>query len=318
MKIVVLDGYCLNPGDLSWKPLERLGELQVFERTRAEEVVERAQGAEAAFTNKTPLSAEALDRLPDLRYIGVLATGYNIVDVDAARRRNIVVTNIPTYGTASVAQFVFALLLELCHNVRLHSDAARAGEWTRSPDWSFWKTPLVELAGKTMGIVGFGRIGRQTARIADALGMRVLASDTVQTNPPDYPGFRWASIEEVLRESDAVSLHAPLFAETRGMINAASLRQMKPTAFLINTSRGPLVVDQDLADALNAGRLAGAALDVLSVEPPAEDNPLLSARNCLVTPHIAWATREARERLMGQAVENLTAFLAGQPRNVIR
>jgi len=318
MKITVLDGYCLNPGDLSWDTLRALGELDAFDRTRADQVVERAAGAEIVFTNKTPLSAEALAQLPTLRYIGVLATGYNIVDVAAAQRQNIVVTNIPTYGTASVAQFVFALLLELCHNVKLHSDAVRAGEWTRSPDWSFWKTPLVELAGKTMGIVGFGRIGRHTARIADALGMRVIASDTFHGEDPALTDFRWGSVEEVLGESDAVSLHAPLFPETRGMINAQSLRLMKPSAFLINTSRGPLVVDQDLADALNAGRLAGAGLDVLSIEPPAADNPLLSARNCLVTPHMAWATREARARLMDLAVENLTAFLAGSPKNVIR
>jgi glycerate dehydrogenase len=317
MKITVLDGYCLNPGDLSWDALRAIGDLQVFDRTRVEEVVERTEGAEIAFTNKTLMPAAALEKLPALRYIGVLATGYNIVDVEAAHRHNIVVTNIPTYGTASVAQFVFALLLELCHNVKLHSDLARAGEWTRCPDFSFWKSPLVELAGKTMGIVGFGRIGRHTARIADALDMRVMASDTYHGEEPDYPGFRWGSVEEVLRESDAVSLHAPLFPETRGMINAQSLRLMKPSAFLINTSRGPLVVDQDLADALNAGRLAGAGVDVLSIEPPPAGNPLLSARNCLVTPHIAWATREARERLMKLAVENLTAFLAGQPKNVI-
>ncbi len=318
MKITVLDGYCLNPGDLSWDALREIGELEVFDRTRPEQVVERAAGAQIVFTNKTPLDAETLEQLPALRYIGVLATGYNIVDVEAAHRRNVVVTNIPTYGTASVAQFVLALLLELCHHVKLHADATRAGEWTRSPDWSFWKTPLVELAGKTMGIVGFGRIGRHTARIADALGMRVMASDTYHGEDPGLPGFRWGSVEEVLRESDAVSLHAPLFPETRGMINAHSLRLMKPTAFLINTSRGPLVVDQDLAEALNAGRLAGAGLDVLSLEPPAEDNPLLSARNCLVTPHMAWATKEARQRLMNVAVENLTAFLAGAPKNVIR
>jgi glycerate dehydrogenase len=317
MKITVLDGYCLNPGDLSWDALRQIGDLQVFDRTRVEEVVARTLGAEIAFTNKTLMPGEALERLPALRYIGVLATGYNIVDVEAAHRLNIVVTNIPTYGTASVAQFVFALLLELCHNVKLHSDAARAGEWTRCPDFSFWKAPLVELAGKTMGIVGFGRIGRHAARIADALGMQVMASDTYHGEEPDYPGFRWGSVEEVLRESDAVSLHVPLFPETRGMINAQSLKLMKPSAFLINTSRGPLVVDQDLADALNAGRLAGAGVDVLSVEPPAADNPLLSARNCLVTPHIAWATKEARARLMNLAVENLTAFLAGRPQNVI-
>jgi glycerate dehydrogenase len=317
MKITVLDGYCLNPGDLSWDALRALGEVEVFDRTPADQVAARAAAAAIIFTNKTPLPANVLGQLPELRYIGVLATGYNIVDVEAARERGIVVTNIPTYGTASVAQFVFALLLELCHHVKLHADAVRAGEWTRNPDWSFWKSPLTELSGKTMGIVGFGRIGRQTGRIADAMGMRIMANDTFHGDEPAWPGFRWASVEEVLRESDVVSLHSPLFPETRGMINAGSLALMKPSAFLINTSRGPLVVDRDLADALNAGRLAGAALDVLSVEPPAAENPLLSARNCLVTPHIAWATREARSRLMDAAVENLAAFLKGAPRNVV-
>lgn len=317
MKITVLDGFCLNPGDLSWDALRRLGTVEVFDRTPADEVAARAAGAEIVFTNKAPLPRRVLEQLPALRYIGVLATGYNIVDVEAARERGIVVANIPTYGTASVAQFVFALLLELCHHVGLHACAVREGEWTRNADWSFWKSPLVELAGKTMGIIGFGRIGRQTARIADALGMRVIANDTYHGEEPSYPGFRWATVEELLRESDVVSLHSPLFPETRGMINARSLALMKPTAFLINTSRGPLIVDQDLADALNAGRIAGAGLDVLSAEPPAGDNPLLSARNCLVTPHMAWATREARSRLMDLAVENVTAFLAGTPRNVV-
>lgn len=318
MKITVLDGYCLNPGDLSWDALSALGELKVHDRTRVDEVAARAAGSEIVLTNKTPLPGYILEQLPHLRYIGVLATGYNIVDVEAAKSRGVVVTNIPTYGTASVSQFVFALLLELCHHVKLHSDAVRAGEWSHSPDWSFWKTPLVELAGKTMGIVGFGRIGRQTGRIADALGMRVIANDTYHGDPPAWPGFRWVEVDELLRNSDVVSLHSPLFPETRGMINARSLALMKPSAFLINTSRGPLVVDRDLADALNAGRLAGAGADVLSVEPPEEDNPLLSARNCLVTPHIAWATREARARLMQAAVGNITAFLAGDPSNVIR
>jgi glycerate dehydrogenase len=317
MKITVLDGYCLNPGDLSWDGLRRFGEVEVFDRTPADEVVERAAGAAAIFTNKTPLPDSVLRRLPDLKYIGVLATGYNVVDVAAAKQQGIVVANIPTYGTASVAQFVFALLLELCHNVKLHSDAVRAGEWSRSADWSFWKAPLTELAGKTMGIVGFGRIGRAVGRIADAMGMRVVAHDTVQQNAPLYTGFRWAAFEELLKESDVVSLHSPLFPETHGMINARTLDLMRPTAVLINTSRGPLVVDQDLADALNAGRIAGAGLDVLSVEPPAESNPLLHARNCLVTPHIAWATREARSRLMDLTVENLAAFLAGNPKNVV-
>jgi glycerate dehydrogenase len=316
MKLVVLDGYCLNPGDLSWDALRRFGDLAVFDRTRPGEVVERAAGAEVAFTNKTPLPGSILAQLPALRYIGVLATGYNIVDVESAKARGIVVTNIPTYGTASVAQFVFALLLELCHNVKLHSDAVHAGEWSSNPDWSFWKSPLVELAGRTMGIVGFGRIGRQVGRIAEAMGMHVVAYDTYQGDPPQY-SFRWVGLEELLLQSDVVSLHSPLFPETQGMIHAKTLALMKPSAFLINTSRGPLVVDRDLADALNAERLAGAGLDVLSIEPPAADNPLLAVRNCLVTPHIAWATREARGRLMDQAVGNLAAFVAGKPANVV-
>ena len=317
MKITVLDGYALNPGDLSWDALARFGEVQVFDRTSASEAVARAAGSTIVLVNKTPLTAETLRQLPGLKYIGVLATGYDIVDIPTARERGIVVTNIPIYGTASVAQFVFALLFELCHNVRLHADAVRAGDWSRNADWCFWKSPLMELAGKTMGIIGFGRIGRQTGRIADAMGMRVVANDTWQGDPPSWAGFRWAGVEELLRESDVVSLHSPLFPETRGMIDARSLGWMKSSAFLINTSRGALVVDQDLADALNSGRIAGAGLDVLSVEPPAETNPLLAARNCLVTPHIAWATREARSRLMDLAVENVTAYVAGTPQNVI-
>lgn len=317
MKIVVLDGYCLNPGDLSWDGVRAFGETLVFDRTPAGEAAQRAVGAQIVFTNKTALPGEVLRRLPELRYIGVLATGYNIVDVEAARRLGIVVTNIPTYGTASVAQFVFALLLELCHNVGLHADAVRAGEWTRSADWCFTKAPLTELAGMTMGIVGFGRIGRAVGKIADALGMRVAAVDTNRSDAPPYANFRWMEIDELLAEADVVSLHAPLLPETRGMIDARAIARMKPSAFLINTSRGPLVVDRDLADALNAGRLAGAALDVISEEPPAADNPLLTARNCLVTPHIAWATRAARARLMEEAVRNLAAFVAGESRNVI-
>jgi len=318
MKIVVLDGYCLNPGDLSWDALRKFGEVKVYDRTPASDAESRARGAAIVLTNKTPLPGDVLARLPELKYIGVLATGYNIVDVKAAARLDITVANIPTYGTASVAQFVFALLLELCHNVGLHSGAVRAGEWSHSPDWSFWKSPLVELAGKTMGIVGFGRIGRAAGRIADAMGMRVMANDTYQGNPPAWDGFRWAGLEELLRESDVVSLHSPLFPDTEGMISARTLAWMKPSAFLINTSRGGLVVDRDLAGALNAGRLAGAGLDVLSVEPPAETNPLLSARNCLVTPHIAWATHEARARLMDLTIQNISGFLSGNPINVIK
>jgi glycerate dehydrogenase len=318
MKITVLDGYCLNPGDLSWDALARLGELEVFNRTAPEEVAERARGASAILTNKTPLPAAVLAQLPGLRYIGVLATGYNIVDIAAAADLGILVTNIPTYGTASVAQFAFALLLELCNNVGGHSRAVREGEWSRSLDWSLAKSPLVELAGKTMGIVGFGRIGRQVGHLAGAFGMRVLACDTWQGNAPDWPGFRWAPLEELLAQADVVSLHSPLLAETAGMINARALALMKPSAFLINTSRGGLVVDEDLASALTRGTIAGAGLDVLSVEPPAATNPLLTAPRALVTPHIAWATREARGRLMDLAIGNLAAFLTGQPVNVIR
>jgi glycerate dehydrogenase len=318
MKIVVLDGYCLNPGDLSWDALRGLGEVEVFDRTAPAEVEARASGATVLLTNKTPLTGDVISRLPQLRYIGVLATGYNVIDVEAARQRGVTVTNIPTYGTASVAQFVFALLLELCHHVGMHAEAVRTGEWSRSPDWSFCKSPLIELAGKTMGIVGFGRIGRSAARIADAMGMNVIANDAVEDNAPLYSGFRWAAIDELLRESDVVSLHAPLLPETRHMINRQSLGLMKRSAFLINTSRGPLVVDEDLANALNAGQIAGAGLDVLSIEPPAENNPLLKSSNCLVTPHMAWATLEARKRLMDLVIQNITAFLSGSPQNVVK
>jgi glycerate dehydrogenase len=309
MKITVLDGYCLNAGDLSWDPLRAFGEVEVFDRTPADKAVERAAGSAIVLTNKTPLPAAVLDQLPDLRYIGVLATGYNVIDIEAAQRQGIVVSNVPTYGTASVAQFVFALLLELCHHVQLHADAVRSGEWTASPDWCFSKSPLIELEGKTMGIVGYGRIGRQTARIAEAFGMSVLWWD----KPPGL-----SSLDDLLQQSDVVSLHVPLSEETREMIDARTLALMKPTAILINTSRGPLIKEADLAAALNSSRIAGAALDVLSMEPPSPENPLLTARNCLITPHMAWATTEARRRLMTSVIENVAAFLSGHPQNVVR
>jgi len=318
MKIVVLDGYTLNPGDLSWDGLKDLGDVTIYDYTPADQIVARAQGAEILFTNKTPLMADTLAQLDKLTYIGVLATGYNVVDVKAAAARGVAVTNNPTYGTSSVAQMVFALLLELCHHVQLHSDAVRAGEWSESRDFCFWKTPLVELQGKTIGIVGFGRIGRQVARIADAFGMRILAQDKFQGPAPDLADFRWAELDELLAQSDVVSLHCPLFPDTAGLINQETLARMKPSAFLINTSRGGLIVDQDLSDALNRNQIAGAALDVLSVEPPPADNPLLKAKNILITPHISWATGEARARLMGIAVDNLKAYLAGKPVNVIK
>jgi glycerate dehydrogenase len=317
MKIVVLDGYTLNPGDLSWEGLRAIGELEVHDRTAEDLAVTRARDAEIVLTNKTPLRAQTLRQLKKTRYIGVLATGYDVVDIGAARELEIPVTNIPTYGTASVAEFVFALLLEMCRAAAIHSQAARAGEWSQCPDFSFWKTPLVELAGLTIGVVGLGRIGRRVAEIAAAIGMRVIASDSVRTQVPDWPNFRWCEVDELLREADVVTLHCPLLPETKGMIHAASLARMKPSAFLINTSRGPLVVDQDMADALNSGRLAGAAVDVLSGEPPPPDNPLLRAKNCIVTPHIAWATKQARTRLLDTAIANLSAFLDGHPVNVV-
>jgi glycerate dehydrogenase len=317
MKIVVLDGYCLNPGDLSWDPLREVAQLEVHDRTTDEQVVARSAGAGIVLTNKAPFPAAVIEALPDLKYIGVLATGYNIIDVAAAKARGVVVSNIPTYGTASVAQFAIALLLELCHQVGAHGEAVRQGQWSRNPDWSFWNSPQIELAGKTMGIVGFGRIGRQTAAIARTLGMRIVASDEYPRGAPDYPGFEWLTVDRLLAEADVVSLHCPLTRNNSGLIDRRRLATMKASALLLNTSRGALVVEQDLADALNGGVIAGAALDVLSVEPPAESNPLLSARNCIVTPHIAWATKEARQRLLAIGVENVRAFLAGRPQNVL-
>ena len=317
MKIVILDGHAINPGDLSWDALRELGSLEVYERSAEDLIVPRANEAEALLTTRTPLSRQTLMQLKRLRYIGEMFTGYDEIDLTAARELNIPVTNVPTYGTASVAQLVFALLLEHCHHVALHSAATRAGEWSRSPDFSFWKTPLIELQGKTMGIVGFGRIGRHVGEVAVTLGMRVIASSPDRIDAPPWPGFRWCDVDELMSAADVVSLHCPLMPQTRGMINAASLSKMKPGAFLINTSRGPLVVEQDLADALNDGRLAGAAVDVLSSEPPALENPLLLAKNCMVTPHIAWATKEARMRLIESVVTNLRAFLENRPVNVV-
>lgn len=318
MKIVVLDGYTLNSGDLSWEGISRQGEFAVHDRTGPADVVARIGDAEAVFTNKTVLDRAVLASCPKIRFIGVLATGYNVVDVAAAAERGIVVTNIPTYGTDSVAQFAAALMLELCHHVGAHAESVRAGEWGRNPDWCYWLNPLVELAGKTLGIVGFGRIGQTFAKIGQALGMKVLAFDAFENKSLESPTLRYCGLDELLAQSDVVSLHCPLFESNRGMIDARALARMKSSAFLINTSRGPLIVEQDLADALNAGRLAGAACDVLSSEPPAADNPLLRAKNCIVTPHIAWGTREARTRLMKIAEDNLAAFLAGTPINVVR
>lgn len=317
MRIVVLDGYTLNPGDLSWEGLKALGEVTVYEHTPYEKTVERGGDAQIIFTNKTPLSERELSQLPGLKYIGVLATGYNVVDVEYAKRRNIMVTNIPAYGTGSVAQMTFSLLLEMTQHVQHHSDAVHQGGWSACRDFCFWEYPLLELAGKTMGIVGFGRIGQAVADIAGAFGMEVVGYGRSRSDQSARKNFRWVELEELLRVSDVVSLHCPLLPETKGLIHRESLQRMKPTAFLINTSRGPLVVEEDLAEALNREVIAGAGLDVLSVEPPEKDNPLLSAKNCYITPHISWATKEARERLLKQALDNLQGFLIGNPINVV-
>lgn len=316
MKIVVLDGHTLNPGDLNWQPLEALGEVVLHDRTRPEEIIPRAQAAEIILTNKTPLDRAILQRLPSLRYIGVLATGYNVVDVAAARELGVLVTNVPSYGTRSVAQHVFALLLELTQRTGYHAESVRKGKWTGCPDFCYWDYPLIELDGLTLGVVGFGRIGQATAALAAAFGMHVIAT-TRQGPTAPVTGVRSVDLDTLLAESDVVSLHCPLTPSTTGLINAQRLSRMKPSAFLINTSRGPLVQEADLAAALNADRLAGAGLDVLSSEPPRSDNPLLTAKNCLITPHIAWATRAARARLLEVAIKNVSAYLKGQPTHVV-
>lgn len=314
-RIVVLDGYSLNPDDLSWDGLNALGDCTIHDRTPVEEIDDRAEAAEIVLTNKVVLSKASLATLDQLKYIGVTATGYNIVDVAAARRQGIVVTNVPIYGTRSVAQMVFAHLLNLTQHVGEHSQSVRNGRWTNAIDWCFWDFPLVELEGLTMGIVGLGRIGRATAELAHAFGMNVIASSRSNKAGSDF--VRFVELDTLFRESDVVSLHCPLTPETENLVNRERLASMKPTAFLINTSRGQLIDEAALAEALDAGKIAGAGLDVLSVEPPPEDNPLLRAKNCYVTPHIAWATQSSRRRLLETAVENVAAFLAGNPQNVV-
>jgi glycerate dehydrogenase len=316
MNIVVLDGHTLNPGDLSWDELRALAPCDIHDRTAPEQLHARAKYADVLITNKAPLRREHFVELPKLKYIGVTATGYNVVDVEAARERGIVVTNVPTYGTRSVAQMTFALLLELTQHVGHHSRRVAEGAWSAQVDWCFWERPLIELEDLTLGIVGLGRIGRAVAELALAFGMNVQTA--TRSQPTGLPhGVRVVALEELFRTSDVVSLHCQLTPETHKLVNAERLALMKPTAFLLNTSRGPLIDELALADALNADRLAGAALDVLSVEPPPAGNPLLTAKNCLITPHIAWATRAARARLLRIAVENVRAFLAGRPVNVV-
>ncbi len=316
MKIVVLDGYAANPGDLSWDELKALGDCTIYDRTAPEEVWQRAEGAEVLLTNKTVLTADHLAALPALKYIGVLATGYNVVDIDAARRHGITVTNIPAYSTASVAQLVFAHILNIAQQVQHHSDAVRSGRWASCKDFCFWDTPLMELHGKKLGIVGLGNTGSATARIALGFGMTVCAY-TSKSHFQLPPEVHKMELDELFRECDIISLHCPLTDTTRHLVNAERLRLMKSTAILINTGRGPLVDEQALADALNAGTIHAAGVDVLSQEPPHADNPLLSAHNCFITPHIAWASTAARQRLMHVMTENLKAFQAGTPINVV-
>ena len=316
MKIVVLDGFTLNPGDLSWSGLEALGSVTVYDRTPKEEIVSRIGDADAILTNKTPISAETLAACPSVKYIGVLATGYNVVDTAAAKERGIPVCNIPTYGTAAVGQFAIAMLLEICHHVAHHSDAVHEGRWSSNVDWCFWDYPLIELEGKTMGIIGFGRIGQRTGEIAKALGMRVLAFDAYQSDAGKAIAS-YVDLDTLLRESDVISLHCPLFPETKGIVNKASIAKMKDGVILLNNSRGPLIVEQDLADALNSGKVFAAGLDVVSEEPIRENNPLLTAKNCIITPHISWAPKESRQRLMDAAVQNLAAWVGGKAQNVV-
>jgi glycerate dehydrogenase len=315
MNIVVLDGYTLNPGDLDWGPLRTLGDCDIHERTQPNQIVQRAANAEILFSNKVQITRDHLLELNRLRFIGVLATGTNNVDLAAAHERNITVTNVPAYGTRSVAQATMALLLELTNHVGRHSESVREGNWTRSADWCYWETPLIELAGLTMGIVGYGRIGEEVGKLAAAFGMQVLASSSRARS--DQPPARFVDLQTLFRQSDVVSLHCPLTSETERLVNAQRLSWMKRTAFLVNTSRGQLVDETALAECLNGGSIAGAGLDVLSLEPPPSNHLLLTARNCIVTPHQAWATHAARSRLLAVAVANLRAFLAGQAQNVV-
>src|SRR5665647_2808774 len=322
MKIVVLDGYTLNPGDITWKGLEKLGEVTVYDRTSyslsgVDLIVERAKDAEIVFTNKTPLPREVLEQLPNLKFVGVLATGYNVVDVAAAKEKGITVTNIPTYGTDAVSQMAIALLLEMCHHIGSHSESVKRGEWSNNVDWCYWNFPLIELSGKTMGIIGYGKIGQVTGKIAQALGLKVIAFDSYKNKDLECETMKYVSMDKLLTDSDVITLHCPLFESTKGIINKDTISKMKDGVMIINNSRGPLVVEEDLAEALNNGKVAGAAVDVVSSEPIKEDNPLLKAKNCIITPHISWAPIESRQRLMDIAIDNLERFLGGNPINIV-
>lgn len=319
MKIVVLDGYTLNPGDLDWEGFQQLGETTVYDRTPLvdDEIMKRIGDAEIVLTNKTPITRKALEVCTSIKYIGVLATGYNIVDVGAAKEKNIPVCNIPTYGTEAVGQYTIALLLEICHHIGHHSQEVHNGRWEKNLDWCFWDYPLIELAGKNIGIIGYGKIGQTTGKIAQALGMKVLAHDRFHNPDLINECCRYVDLEELLAESDVIALHCPLFPDTEGIINKDTIAKMKNGVIIINDSRGPLIVEQDLADALNSGKVYAAAVDVVTTEPIKGNNPLLSAKNCIITPHMAWAPKESRSRLMNIAVSNLEAFLKNVPVNVV-
>lgn len=315
MKIVVLDGYVLNPGDLSWNEIKKLGDCTIYERTSVAQTFERSKGADVLITNKVVLNKEIIEKLPELKYIGVLATGYNIVDIVAAKNSGVVVTNIPAYSTESVAQMVFSHILNFAQNVSVHADSVAKGDWAKSVDFAYWKTPQMELAGKTLGVIGFGQIGAAVAKIGLAFGMKVIFNN--RSKKKTDLDARQVELNTLFEESDFISINCPLTPENTGFINKVAISKMKPTVFLVNTGRGPLINEQDLADAVNSGKIAGAGLDVLSVEPAKSDNPLITAKNCYITPHIAWATFEARSRLMKIAAENLKAFKKGTPINVV-
>jgi glycerate dehydrogenase len=316
MKIVVLDGYTLNPGDLTWEGLAKLGDLTVYDRTPEDKVIERIGDAEIIFINKVKITREILEQT-SIKYIGVLATGYNVVDVDAAKEKGILVSNIPTYGTAAVAQMVFALLLEICHHVGSHDAAVKSGEWASKTDFCFWNHPLIELAGKSMGIIGYGRIGQATGQLAQAFGMKVLAYNQHPDKSLESETLKFVELDELFAKSDVISLHCPLLDSTKGIINENSIANMKNGVIIINTSRGPLIVEEDLAAALNSGKVYAAGVDVVSIEPIKTDNPLLTAKNIFITPHIAWAPIESRERLMNIAVNNLVTYIKGEPENIV-
>lgn len=319
MKIVILDGYTLNPGDLDWSGFKKFGELKVYDRTsltNEDEVITRIGDAQIVFTNKTPIRSNTLDVCKNIKYIGVLATGFDVVDIDTAKKKGILVSNVPTYGTASVGQFAIAMLLEICHHIGHHDQAVHNGRWESSPDWSFWDYPLIELDGKTIGIIGFGRIGQRTGVIAKALGMEVLAHDVFQ-NESGKEIATYVELNELLKKSDVIALHCPLLPSTKGIINKDTISKMKDGVIILNNSRGPLIVEQDLADGLNCDKVYAAGLDVVSTEPIKGDNPLLKAKNCFITPHISWAPKESRKRLMDIAVNNLAKFIEGSPVNIV-